>query len=1179
MSPPPHFVMTSVPNALPASLLQTKSSHSPSNPQGTSDHDQPAHIHFIPHSHKSIRLNTMQLSNMLLSPPQYGSLPTHQPQPAHPQARRLSSTHRGRGRERDSFIFPTPTVSEDLPPTETSAAKDDPAHASDVPQHIASSLDGPHTDLSLSTGSLSASSHASSSVDALTASTNRFPSTLAFFDSDDSDSGRESDNDTEVGGYGATPRQPTSSLPLVSPAPPRSPISHPGPSGLSLLLSRTRQAAQRAQGDLDRDRSIGSHGVRESLTDLESDAPAVTFTKPSSSPPSVSSSLHTSHGYGAVHVNSPLNPKTHDERAPLLSNVNNGILPSEHSILSHTRRSSQSHSHSHSHSPFKGKSTSGPLSPLAGAISRGVNLGWREVKSVDNWRSAAKALPAVLLGSLLNILDGVSYGMIIFPASSVFAEHQAGPMGVSMFFVSCVIAQLVYTFGGSGFAGANGSMMIEVVPFFHILATSIAEEIGEGYPKEIIATTLVAYALSSILTGLAFFLLGALKLGVIIGFFPRHILVGCIGGVGVFLIQTGLTVSTRLPDDDFAFDLATFKFFFLNSHNLVLWLVPLALAVLLRLITHKYTHQLVFPMYFITIPILFYIVVAAAQLDLGVLRRDGWLFNMATEQVAWYKFYTYLDFNAVRLSPLWNTLPTQFALLFFNVLHPPLNVPALSVSLNEDIDTNKELVGHGYSNLLAGLAGTVPNYLVYVNTLLFYRVGGSTRIAGLLLAIATAALLFVGTGPIAFIPVMVVGALILVLGIDLVKEAVWDARHRASRNEYITIISIMVCMTVWDFVIGVLFGIIMSCFFFVVQNSQVPSIRAVHNGETAMSSVRRPSSQRDYLREVSKQTTIMNLQGFLFFGTIVSVEECIRDLIEGASWNRNPVRFLVLDLSMAAGIDMSAAEAFVRVHRLVMAKHVILVFCGFDSRSAIGQALETVEVLGANGVELFSTLNDALEWTENAYLRAWFRSHKTEISAYALPGRREADIQFAESLGTSPRISHLHDAGNRTIAQAQGFQHNVNVEDRLEPFNTLVKAFSSYGEISVELFRPMLASLQRISIPDGHILWKQNDLPDGLYIVESGVLRARYDFADFTPTLEESMVPGTLAGELTALSDSPRNATVVAERPSVLWKLSIQDLRTLEKDHPALFWKFCQLVLKVAKVDYDILLSSLATRR
>lgn len=59
-----------------------------------------------------------------------------------------------------------------------------------------------------------------------------------------------------------------------------------------------------------------------------------------------------------------------------------------------------------------------------------------------------------------------------------------------------------------------------------MIANAIAAEIGEEHPKEIIATTLVAFAFSSILTGLTFFLLGALKLGVIVGFFPRHILVG-----------------------------------------------------------------------------------------------------------------------------------------------------------------------------------------------------------------------------------------------------------------------------------------------------------------------------------------------------------------------------------------------------------------------------------------------------------------------------------------------------------------------------------------------------------------------------------------------------------------------------------------------------------------------------
>lgn len=34
-----------------------------------------------------------------------------------------------------------------------------------------------------------------------------------------------------------------------------------------------------------------------------------------------------------------------------------------------------------------------------------------------------------------------------------------------------------------------------------------------------------------------------------------------------------------------------------------------------------------------------------------------------------------------------------------------------AVSLDANVDTNKELVGHGYSNLLAGLFGTV-----YVNS-------------------------------------------------------------------------------------------------------------------------------------------------------------------------------------------------------------------------------------------------------------------------------------------------------------------------------------------------------------------------------------------------------------------------------------------------------------------------------
>jgi SulP family sulfate permease len=96
------------------------------------------------------------------------------------------------------------------------------------------------------------------------------------------------------------------------------------------------------------------------------------------------------------------------------------------------------------------------------------------------------------------------------------------------------------------------------------------------------------------LIGLTFFLLGFFRLGSLVGFFPRHILVGCIGGVGVFLIITGFNVATRLEDDEFSLSLNT-VLYFLRAHNLALWVPAFALAVLLRVITSRWHHQLILP--------------------------------------------------------------------------------------------------------------------------------------------------------------------------------------------------------------------------------------------------------------------------------------------------------------------------------------------------------------------------------------------------------------------------------------------------------------------------------------------------------------------------------------------------------------------------------------------------------
>ena len=56
-----------------------------------------------------------------------------------------------------------------------------------------------------------------------------------------------------------------------------------------------------------------------------------------------------------------------------------------------------------------------------------------------------------------------------------------------------------------------------------------------------------------------------------------------------------------------------------------------------------------------------------------------------------------------------------------------------------------------------------------------------------MLAAATVGILFVGPAIVGFIPVMVVGALIFLLGIELMQEALVDTWGKLHRLEYLTV--------------------------------------------------------------------------------------------------------------------------------------------------------------------------------------------------------------------------------------------------------------------------------------------------------------------------------------------------------------------------------------------------------
>ncbi|KAF2156049.1 hypothetical protein K461DRAFT_87405 [Myriangium duriaei CBS 260.36] len=801
---------------------------------------------------------------------------------------------------------------------------------------------------------------------------------------------------------------------------------------------------------------------------------------------------------------------------------------------------------------------------------------WDKEKIITGALRPVYMVPAVFLGVLLNLLDALSYGIILFPlGEDIFSAM--GPDGVSMFYVSCMVSQIV-TSTGSVFKGGVGSEMIEVVPFFHKMCYMIMAYMGTADPEAVRATVIVSYAMSSILTGIVFFGLGAAKLGTLVNFFPHSILTGCIGGVGIFLFLTGIEVSARL-DGNFQFDSVTFSTL-VQPKSLMLWLPPLLLAITLLVIKRFYDRAWLVPAYYIAITVIFYIIVAAVpSIHLDPLREQGWIFESPAAGVPFYNFYSYYKFGKVDWSAIWETIPTQLALTFFGILHVPINVPNLALVVQEDnVKVNRELVLHGVSNTLSGCLGSIQNYLVFVNSALFINSGGDSRLAGYMLALATFGLWVAGPVVIGYVPVMVVGTLIYMLGIDLAMEALVATWGRLRKLEYLTIVCIAVVMGVYDFVVGIAVGIGLACLVYVVQTSQKSIVRAEFTGAVAESTVRRPFRQRQFLHRVGPQIRVVKLGGYCFFGSIVNVEKKVRAVIDAEAFAAEPIRFLVLDFAHVTGIDFSAAEAFTRMNRILHRRDVTLVLAGVSLSSEVGESLQMVglfmddeEAEGAiPAPKVFETLNGALEFCENHLLTTLTEKQRAVLSSpNKLDPTPSLDIPASTSgpglpgmeAYASPRRDLLSRAATATMSSHPSPDAS-RWRNFKQPLPLLLQTFQDFTSKNEDFWFPAIPYFERREIAQGTIVYHAGDEADGFYLLQSGILRADYELDQ--GGYHESIVGGTTCGELPFFSETSRTSTVVAEVDCVAWWLGREKWIEMQAQEPEVARELLKVGLKLS---------------
>lgn len=525
----------------------------------------------------------------------------------------------------------------------------------------------------------------------------------------------------------------------------------------------------------------------------------------------------------------------------------------------------------------------------------------------------------------------------------------------------------------------------------------------------------------------------------------------------------------------------------------------------------------------------------------------------------------------------------MLALTFFGILHVPINVPALALNCGEDhADLDKELRLHGYSNFLSGCFGSIQNYLVYANTVFFMRSGGNSRLAGYMLALLTFGVMVIGPSIIGFIPVMMVGTLIFDLGFELLLEAIWLPRKKLKLAEFLTVIVIVLVMGIYDFVVGIGVGILLAFISLIFQTSRVSAIRGNYSGDIVSSTVRRNPSQHHYLHQVGRQIYIVKLTGYLFFGTIVSVEAKIRALLEDIAFTRQPIKYLILDMWHVTGLDYSAGEAFNTISRLLDNKEVVLVLSGVDAESQLGRNLRAVG-LGSDGIEvmMLPNLNSALESCENELLKTLY-ARQEELNSTKRFVTPNLDVPDSKTSGfssfdppfNSPRRNHLAEAATNALRNVD-VQRPTKWQSFKEPLRLMLQIFQGLSDKNEDFWFPATSYFVRKEYPAGTIIFRRGEQANGFYLVERGIVRAEYDLPQ--GWLCESIVAGTTCGELPFFSETERTATAVVERDCVVWLMDREQWERVQKKEPEIGRELLRISLKLTSERMSAITSYILT--
>lgn len=669
------------------------------------------------------------------------------------------------------------------------------------------------------------------------------------------------------------------------------------------------------------------------------------------------------------------------------------------------------------------------------------------------WSSLAtdftlRQLPATLITGLVmavvNALLTIALITLIF--GSELREGLTLGLGVGLVGTAAIglIAAL-----SSGFPSMYAGIQDNSAAILGLASASIATSVAG---QQAVESVLVMLSLASLATALVFFLMATFRLGEVAKFVPFPVIGGLLAGIGYLIVVGSVDVLTN----------GSILEGMVTTESLGLLWPGMALAAGLYLATRlRWPAKSYLWLLFSGIAG-FHLVTQLAGINRETSLSRGWLLGPFPEGGLWPGFIT----EALGAAD-WSAVAGEAANVATVLLIVPLTllvyVSALEIGSNRDLDLNGELRTVGWANLAAAVVGSPPGYLYLSESLITHNLFGARRGPAVITSIGIFGIVLIGGSVLEFLPQFVISGLLIFFGAEFLYDWLWNTRQRMSRLDYLLTVGIVAVIATVGFLPGVAAGLAAAIVLFVYRYSRIDVVKHVLTARDHQSNIERSLDQAEFLREKGNAVLVLELQGFIFFGTA----NRIVDRVRSSFLSQDSLRFVILDFRLVTGVDSSAIVLFERIAHLARDHDLRLLLTGLgpSSRSQFSSFIDSY----ADVVDDEPDLDHGLAKCEDSLLEdladsTWSRRALPEglaerLAGYLVERTVPAGTTLMRQGDPSPGI-YLLMAGRATVLLEESQEESVRLRTLLE--GTVI------GEIS--LYRRELCTATVVADTDCEVL-------------------------------------------------------------------------------------------------------------